>query len=49
VHDCPQAGRPPPPLPELPPLLAPALQNQVPGLWQLHVAAFANEHTAPTT
>jgi hypothetical protein len=27
-------------LPELPPLLPPVLQNQLPGLWQVHVPAF---------
>jgi hypothetical protein len=36
-------------LPELPPLPAPVLQNQVPGLSQLHVPAFAYGQAAPTT
>jgi hypothetical protein len=48
VHDDPQTSCLPPPLPE-PLLLPPELQNQVPGLWQLHVPAFAYEQRAPTT
>jgi hypothetical protein len=46
LQDEPQTKAPPPLLPEL--LLPPELQNQVPGLSQVHVSAF-NEQTAPTT